>query len=158
MVEKVSKMKPVPPCDNLFDLSWSKVDKLIIKMMKAMKEKGEERPLHNLSVTLGDMSSQDVIDHKGESTPAVQAVAYRALDTRLLVDEFGRMREMAVAIRAVAQGQDVKVPSPHFPPNCLVLIPPCFDEKVYDDSAAGIVWTFAEELRKRGVLPPRKQE
>lgn len=156
MTEKVSKMRPIPPTDNLLDQSWDKVDKLIIKTMKAMKDKGVERPLHPLSETLFDMACQDVIDNGLKTTPALQAVAYRAMDTRLLVDEFGRMRQVAVMIRDVARGKsDEKVP-PNFPPRHPVLIPPCFDERVYDNSAAGVVETFANELRKRGVLPSKK--
>jgi len=160
LVEKVSKMRPIPPCDNLFDSSWGKVDKLILKTMRAMMDKGGiERPLHPLSEILFDMAMEDVAKNHPNTTYAIQAVAYRAMDTRLLVDEFGRMRNMAVAIRDVARGvKGAKVPSPHFPPKHPVLIPPCFDGKVYDDDAASIVSTFAGELRKREILPAKKQE
>lgn len=159
MAEKVSKMRPVPPTDNLMDPTWSKVDKLILKTMKVMKDRGVKRPLHPLSETFFDMAMQDVVDNYPETTPGLQAVAYRAMDTRLLVDEFGRMRAEANAIMSVARGEkDVKVPFANFPPESPALIPPCFDERVYNDSAVGIVTTFAEELRKREILPPKKED
>lgn len=158
MVEKISKMKPIPPCDNLFDQSWGKVDKLILKTMKAMKERGVERPLHPLSETFFDMAMQDVIDNYPDTTQALQTAAYRALDTRLLVDEFGRMRHMAVLIRNAARGEKVEFPFHDFPPKTDAMIPPCFTKEVYNDSAAGVVSRFAEELRDRGILPPRKQD
>jgi hypothetical protein len=88
--------------------------------------------------------------------PGVQTMAYRMMDTRLLVDEFERMKREARAIHDVARGRDVEVPSPHFPPASPARVPPCFvDRDVYNDSAVGVVSTFAEELRRRGVLPPK---
>lgn len=159
MVEKVSKMRPIPPTDNLFDPSWGKVDKLILKTMKAMKDRGVQRPLHPLSETFFDMSLKDVADNGLDGvSPGLQAAAYRAMDTRLLVDEFVRMKAEASAIIAVARGEDVKVPFANFPPESPAMIPPSFDVSVYNDSAVGIVSTFAEELRKRGILPPKKED
>jgi hypothetical protein len=161
LVGKVSNMRPIPPCDNLFDSSWGKVDKLILKTVKIMKDKGVERPLHLFSEAIFDMAMKDVATNS-DTSQALQAVAYRVMDTRLLVDEFGRMRQMAVAIRDVARGRkDVKIPSPHFPPKNPALIPPCFsvgDINVYDDSAVGVVNSFARELRERGILPAQKRE
>lgn len=158
MVEKVSKMKPIPPTDNLLDPTWDKVDRLVLKTIKAVKERSGGRPLYPVAETLLDMAMQDVVDHYPQTSLALQAVAYRVLDTRLIVDEFLRMKDEASAIVAVAKGEDVKVPFANFPPSNPVMIPPSFDERVYDDSAVGVVSTFAEELRKRGILPPRKQQ
>lgn len=157
MAEKVGNMRPIPPCENLFDQSWGKVDKLILKTMKAMMKKGVERPLHPFSETFFDMAMQDLIDN-AETTPGLQAAAFRVMDTRLLVDEFGRMRQMAVLIREAARGEDVEFPFHDFPPKFPSMTPPCFTQEVYDNSAAAVVSRFADELRDRGILPPRKQE
>jgi hypothetical protein len=159
MVDKVSRMKPIPPCNNLLDKDWDKVDKLILKTIKAMKNNDVERPLRPLALTLFEMSMQDVIDNGLKTSKALQTVAYRALDTWLIAEEFGRMRQMAVAIRDAARGQEVEIPSPHFPPENPIMIPPSFvGRDVYNDSAAGIVESFADEMRNRGLLPPRKQD
>jgi hypothetical protein len=150
MVEKVDGMRPIPPTDDLFDESWGKVDKLILKSIRVAKEKGHKRPLRPMSEELFGMALE------APGKPGVQALAYRMMDMRLLVDEFERMQAEARAIQAVARGQDVKVPSPHFPPANPALVPPCFvDRDVYNDSAVGVVSTFAEELRRRGVLPQK---
>jgi hypothetical protein len=151
MVKKVDGMRPIPPVDDLFDKEWEKVDKLIMKSIRIAKDKGHERPLRPMSEALFGMA----LESPGK--PGVQALAYRIMDTRLLVDEFERMRAEARAIHDVARGKDVEVPSPHFPPANPALVPPCFvDRDVYNDSAVGVVSTFAEELRRRGVLPPAK--
>jgi len=159
LVEKVSKMRPIPPCDSPRDKSWEKVDKLILKVMKTMKEKGFKRPLHPLSETLLDMACKDLIDNNGVATEAVQALAFRVFDTRLLVDEFSRMKKIAVGIREEAKGRKVEEGiSPHFPPQNAAFVPPCLaqDRRLYDDSAAAITKKFANELRWRGMLPAKK--
>jgi len=158
MVDKVSRMRPIPSCDDLFDQSWGKVDQLILKVMKAMKEKGLDRPLHPLSETLFDMAMQDVAEHFPETNQALQAATYRAMDTRLLVDEFGRMRQMAVLIRDAAEGKEVKFPFHNFPPESPAMIPPSFTPSVYEGTAVDIVDAFADELRNRKILPPRKED
>lgn len=160
LTDKVANMRPVPPCDNLFDYSWGKVDKLILKTMKAMQEKGVKRPLHPLSETLLEMSLKDVAENYPKVSQALQTVTYRAMDTRLLVDEFSRMRQVAVAIRDISKGRKgVKEPPPDFPPESPAMVPPCFvGRDVYNDGASWVVETFAEELRARGILPQKKQE
>jgi hypothetical protein len=162
LVDKVSRMRPIPPTDNLFDSSWEKVDQLLMKTMKYMKDKGVERPLRPLSEELFGMALESPIV-PGKPVPrsqAVQAVAYRAMDNRLLVDEFQRMRAEARAIRDVAQGKDVEVPFMDFPPASPARVPPCFvDRGVYNNSAAGVVGTFGDELRRRGLIPkPQPKE
>jgi len=159
LVDKVSRMRPIPPCDDLFDPSWGKVDKLIIKTMKAMQEKGVEKPLHPLSNTFLSMALKDVADNGLDNvTPALQAVAYRAMDTRLLVDEFARMRLMTKLIYEAAKGEKVEFPFYDFPPKHPMMMPPCFDAEVYNDGAAWVVESFAEELRRRNILPQKKED
>lgn len=162
MVERVSNMRPIPPCDDLFDASWSKVDKLVLKSMKAMKERGVERPLHPLSEALVDMAVRDFVENK-ETSPGLQALAYRVMDIRLLVDEFMRMKGIAGAIHGVAKGRKgAKEPDEQFfRPDSPAVIPPCFANEswdVYDDSAIGIVNRFREVLVSRGILPAKRDD
>lgn len=85
IAEKTGRMKPVPPCDDLRDETWAKVDKLVKQALDAMVKAEVKQPLHRLSEIAVEEAFAD--PDKG-----VQTAAYRIMDTRLLVDESRRVR------------------------------------------------------------------
>lgn len=70
------------------DPNWAKVDKLILKALDAMKKKGVERPL----AVLQDASFLFALENKGQG---LQLFAWRLLNTRYFVEEYGRLRAVA---------------------------------------------------------------
>jgi hypothetical protein len=144
MVDKVRHMRPIPPCDDLEADSWGKVDKLIKKALDVMKDRGGvERPMHVLSEALFDIAARDAnLDR------AIQTTAYRALDTRLLTDEYGRLRRV---IGEIAEGKR-EVIDPFFPPR-LWQVPPSVGESAYhNEPPLEVLKTIAGKLRRRSIL------
>lgn len=155
-------MRPIPPCADLEDESWKKVDDLLKKTLDVMKSRGVERSMNVLSEALFDMAAADA-----KLDVAIQTTAYRALDTRLLAGEYGRLRR---AEQEMADGKKGDLAS-LLPPE-LWMVPPSVGHDV--DGENGLRWskrenyevayrvgkppilrllqTIADKLRRRGIL------
>lgn len=144
LIDKVRHMRPIPPCDDLGAESWGKVDRLLKKTLDVMKDRvNVERPMHVLSEALFDIAARD-----GSLDPAIQATAYRALDTRLLTDEYGRLRRV---ISEITEGKREVIAS--FYPKYLWMVPPSVGETRYgNDSPLEVLKTIAGNLRRRSIL------
>ena len=110
--EKVGRMKPMPVIKDwqagcvpgtyetsyedggasvhelVEDSAWGKVDKLIVKALDALRERGVQSPLAEL---------QDAAFHAalGSEDRGLQLFAWRILNTRYFVEEYGRIRKVA---------------------------------------------------------------
>ena len=144
LILKVGNMRPIPPCDDTEAESWGKVDRLLKKTLDIMKDRAKvERPMHVLSEALFDIAARD-----GDLDPAIQTTAFRALDTRLLTDEYGRLRRV---VQEVAD--DKREVTASFYPKHLWQVPPSVGEKLYGtDSPLGVLKTIAGKLRRRSIL------
>jgi len=143
MIDKVRHMRPIPPCDDLEAESWGKFDKLLKKNLDVMKARDVERPMHVLSEALFDIAARD-----GKLDQGIQTTAYRALDTRLLTDEYGRLRRV---IQEIADGKREVIDS--FFPKFLWQIPPSVGDQAYRDNAPlAVLKTIAGHLRRRSIL------
>jgi hypothetical protein len=81
MADRASRMRPMPPWDDLAAETWGKVDKLILKGLTTLREREAPRPLENLAVSFVQWSFEDL--DKG-----VQTVAWRLMETYSLVTVF----------------------------------------------------------------------
>ena len=147
MIEKVQTMRPIPPCEDLEADTWGKVDELLLKTLKLMKERDVEQPMNALSEALFDIAARDV-----DFDTATQAVAYRAMDMRLLVDEYRRLQGI---LKDIEKGN--REPWKYFYPSPLTMIPPSIGEEVYREyMPEAVLRNVAGKLRKRGVLKGQK--
>lgn len=149
MIERVQTMRPIPPCEDLEADTWGKVDKLLMKTLKLMKDRDVEQPMHALSEALFDIAARDV-----EFDKATQTVAYRAMDMRLLTDEYRRLQGV---LRNTKEGN--REPWKHFYPSPLTMIPPSIGEEVYRECMPeAVLRNIAGKLRRRGVLKGQQED
>jgi len=73
-LDKIARMKPVPPNDDLNDPSWGKVDKLIKRLLNWLKEDDVSKPMDLLQRNTFDLACVNL-------APPVQILAWRTLDT-----------------------------------------------------------------------------
>ena len=117
---------------------WPKIDKVILKALKAMNKKGTRGALGKLQEAAFHLSLND--EEEGEKRPGIQHLALRLFDTRFKVHEYGRLRR-------VAAGEES---------------PGSQDTLFYGDiTPKEMVEAHAVVLRARGILqkqPKKKQE
>jgi len=121
---------------------WRNVDTIILHALDRIKEAGCKTPLHTLSLHLVQWSFDD-------SDPLVQTIAWRALDTRLLVDERRR-------IGVIMESDE---PWNLTPPEHPWQIPPSLGRSFYGTNGARDgVKLIREELIERGIMKREDQD
>lgn len=110
---------------------WPKIDKVILKALKAMSKRGTQG-------ALGKLQEAAFIASLDEDNPkaGLHCIAVRLLDTRRKVEEYARLRE-------VARGR----------------VEPRYDDRLFYGDAPweDIVKQHSTLLRERGVLQQKKK-
>lgn len=139
---KIEGMRPIPPNDDLNDSSWKKVDKHIKRILNFLVEDEVPKPIDVLYQVTWDMAMVNF------AVP-VQTLAWRTLDTWLLIYESRRIRGI------IASKESDLLTQPRHP----VYIPPSVDERMYSEkSPRGALKAITEELDKRGLINRRREE
>jgi len=136
-LDKIAHMKPVPPNDNLNDPTWGKVDKLIKRLLNFLKEDSVSKPMDVLQCNTFDLACSNL-------APPVQTIAWRALDTWLLIYESRRIRGIVAS----------KDPLAFCRPSHPVYIPPSVGESIYLEGATDALKIINGKLRERGIIKP----
>jgi len=141
MATDVGKLQE-PSWKNMADPAWREVDKIIKTALDWLKEKGLERPLDDLSLELVRMSFEDL-------DRGLQTVAWRILDTRLLVYENRRLR----AILASDEPWNLSLPEHGWQ------VPPSVGYSFYKGGTKEGLEMIVGELADRGLgKRPKKEE
>jgi len=136
-LDKIAHMKPVPPNDDLNDPTWGKVDKLIKRLLNWLKEDDVSKPMDVLQRNTLDLACSNI-------APPVQTIAWRALDTWLLIYESRRIRGILAS----------KEPWMLCRPSHPVYTPPSVGESIYQMNTEEALGTINEKLRERGIIKP----
>jgi len=139
-LDKIARMKPVPPNDDLNDPSWGKVDKLIKRLLNWLKEDDVSKPMDLLQRNTFDLACVNL-------APPVQILAWRTLDTWLLIYESRRIRGI------LASDEPYMLCRPSHP----VLIPPSVEESIYLETTQDALGTINGKLRERGLIKSRRE-
>lgn len=137
-LDKIDHMKPVPPNNDLNDQTWGKVDRLIKRLLNWLVEDEVNKPMNVLQKVTFDMALSNL-------APPVQTIAYRTLDTWLLIYESRRIRGIFDSDEPWNLTQ---------PPN-KVYIPPSVDESIYLGGAREALELINGKLRERGIMKSR---
>lgn len=139
-VDKVGRMRPIPPNEDFSDEAWAKVDVIIKKALMFMRQHKEPSPLQKLMAYLIEWAFKDI------ENAGLQALAGRCLDTWLLTYESRRLG-------AILRGKEpFSVPTP--PWN----MPITYGEKLYLVGTKTALLMINTELRKRKLVERRDEE
>lgn len=139
-LDKIARMKPVPPNDDLNDPTWGKVDKLIKRLLNWLKEDEVSKPMDLLQRNTFDLACSNL-------APPVQTLAWRCMDTWLLIYESRRIRGI------LASDEPWNLTRPPSP----VYVPPSVDESLYLGGPKDALETINGKLRERGLIKSRRE-